>query len=43
MRLLGVRVGQRKRPVEGQDAGLRKIDNFLTSRLGLGNVFQKDR
>ncbi len=33
----------RKRPVEGRDPRLRKIDNFLPSRLGHGSVFQKLR
>jgi hypothetical protein len=32
-----------KRPVEGRDAGLGKIDNFLTGRLGQSIVFQKSR
>ena len=33
--------GAAKRPLKGRDAGLRKIDNFLPSRLGAGIVFQK--
>jgi hypothetical protein len=40
MRSFGVPEGQRKRPVKGPDAALRKIDNFLPSRLALGIVFQ---
>jgi hypothetical protein len=42
MSSLGVPEG-RKRPVEGRHARLRKIDNFLPSRLGLDIVFQKFR
>jgi hypothetical protein len=41
MRSLGVLEGQGKRPVDGRDARLRKIDNFLRNRAGHGIVFQK--
>jgi hypothetical protein len=40
MTSLGVPEG-RKRPIERRGANLRKIDNFLPSRLRLGIVFQK--